>query len=177
MPVREEKVRRVAELRERLSRARGLVLTEFRGLTVEEQTRLRRELRRVGVEFRVVKNTLTRIAARDAGVEAIEPFLVGPTAIAFGYDDPVVAVKELVRAARELRDNLSIKAAVVEGQVVAGDRVQAIADLPSRQELLGRVVGAAAAPLTGFAGALAGLLRRFAYAVDALRRKREAEAA
>lgn len=174
MPVREEKVRRVEELRDRLTRARGVVLAEFRGLTVEQQTRLRRELRGAGVEFRVVKNTLARIAARGTGAEALEASLVGPTAMAFGFDDPVAPARELVRAARELRDALAVKAGWVEGRLLGPDEVRQLAELPPREQLLARVAGGLAAPLAGFGGVLAGLLRAFAYAVDQLRRQREA---
>lgn len=174
MPVREEKVRRVEELRERFRRARGVVLTEFRGLTVEQQTRLRRELRQAGVEFTVVKNTLARIAAQEAGIQGLEPYLAGPTAMAFGYDDPVAPARELARALRELRDFLAIKAGWIEGRVFTADDVRQLADLPPREQLLARVAGGLSAPLAGFGGALSGLLRAFVYALDQVRRQREA---
>lgn len=173
MAIRDEKAQRVAELGDRLRRARALVLTEFRGLTVKQQTRLRRELRQAGVEFAVVKNTLARIAAREAGVDGLDPYLEGPTAIAVGFDDPVAPARELARLLRELRDNLAIKAGMVEGRLLGPDEVRALADLPSKEQLLAQVAGGLAAPLTGFAGALSGVLRKFVYAVDALRRQRE----
>lgn len=174
MPVREEKARRVEELRQRMSRARALVLAEFRGLTVEQQTRLRRELRQAGVEFTVVKNTLTRIAAQQAGIQGLEPFLVGPTAVAMSYDDPVAPARELVRAMRELRDQLGIKAGWVEGRLVGPDEIRRLAELPSRQELLARVAGGLQAPLAGFAGVLTGLLRSLVYVLEQVRQQREA---
>jgi len=92
---RPEKVAIVEELADKLLKGQGVVLADYRGLSVKEITALRSELRKVGVEFKVVKNTLTRLAARKANLEELESVLVGPTAIAFGYDDPVAVAKAI----------------------------------------------------------------------------------
>ena len=100
---RPEKVAAVEELAEKLKKSQGVILTDYRGLTVKEMTELRSQLRQAGVEFKVVKNTLTLLAARKAEIEGLEPVLEGPTAIAIGYDDPVVAAKTISEFCQEER--------------------------------------------------------------------------
>ena len=120
-----EKVAKVQEIRDRLSRVQGAVIADYRGLDVGEITELRKQLREAGVEFKVLKNTLTILAAREAGVEAIEPYLAGPTAIAFGYDDPVVAAKIISDFAKKNKD-LEIKGGLVEGKALGPEEVKAL---------------------------------------------------
>ncbi len=171
---RSEKERLLAEVREKLSRAQAAVLADYRGLTVAEMDELRRRLREKGVEFRVVKNTLTWLAARDLGLEALKPHLEGPTAIAFGYDDPVAAAKGILDFADETK-KMSVKAGVLEGRVIGLDDLKALARLPSRAELLARVLGGLRAPLVNMASCLQAPLRGLVVAVEALRAK-QAEA-
>jgi large subunit ribosomal protein L10 len=116
---------------------------------------------------------LIRLAAREAGVDGLDPLLEGPTAVAFGYADPAVPARILVQFAREQRQ-LEVKGGILEGRVILADQVRWLADLPSREVLLARVAGAMQAPLAGFAGVLQGTIRSFVYAVDALRKQREA---
>ena len=92
---RADKVAAVAEIKENLSRSQGAVLADYRGLNVKQVTELRRQLREAGVEYKVVKNTLTIIAAKELGLDDLSQYLVGPTAIAFGYEDPVAPAKVL----------------------------------------------------------------------------------
>ena len=172
---RAEKEALVEDLAGKLQRAQGVILTDFRGLNVAATTELRRRLRSQGVEYRVIKNTLIRRAAEQAGIEGLDALLEGPTALAFGFDDPVVAAKEIARFAKEF-NQLQIKGGLLEGRVIGAKEVQRLADLPSRDELLAKVMGGMQAPLYGFVGVLAATLRSFVYAVDALRRQREAEA-
>lgn len=165
----------VAELKDKLARAQSLVLADYRGLTVGEVSDLRHKLRESGVEFKVVKNTLAAIAAREVGMEGLDRFLTGPTAIAIGLDDPVAPAKGLLDFIEE-RKKMEIKGGVLDGKVIGLAEVKSLARLPSRNELLARVLGALQAPLAGFAGCLQAPLRGFVTAVDALRR-RKAEAA
>lgn len=175
MSVRPEKVQQVEELTEKLSASEAVVLVDFRGLSVGESNELRRRLSEAGVEFRVVKNTLTLRAANQLGIEGLEEILHGPTAAAFALQDPVAPAKELTRFAKEFQ-KLTVKAGILGAKVVDAAEVQRLADLPSKEELLARVVGGASGPLYGFAAVTSGLLRKFAYALEDLRRQREGAA-
>lgn len=175
MLTRAEKVALVEQLTEKLQRAQAVVLTDFRGLNVAATNELRARLRKQGVEYRVVKNTLIRRAAAQAGIEGLDSLLEGPTALAFGYDDPVVPARELARFAKDF-NQLQIKGGILQGRVIDTKEIQRLAELPSRDELLAKVVGGVQAPLYGLVGVLTATLRSFVYAVDALRRQREAEA-
>ncbi len=173
---RPEKEAAVAELKERLSSAPAVVLSDYRGLTVKKVTELRRRLRQAGVEYRVAKNTLTSLAAQEAGLADLDQFLAGPTALAFSGADPVIPAKILMDFARENKE-LAIKGGVLDGRVIGADQVKALADLPSREVLLARVLGGMRAPLVGMASVLSGTLRGFAYALAAYQRRREAQGA
>ncbi|MDI6823806.1 MAG: 50S ribosomal protein L10 [Bacillota bacterium] len=167
-----EKVETVANLREKLARCRGAVLADYRGLSVATMTELRRRFRAAGVEYRVVRNNLFRLAAREAGRAGLDPYLEGPTAVAFAYDDPVAAARVLQGFIREFKLP-AVKAAWVEGQVVDAEGVARLAELPGRDVLLARVLGGVQAPLAGLAGCLGGLLRGLVTALDAVRRQKE----
>lgn len=169
---RAEKQKQVAELAEKLERAQAVVLVDFRGMSVGESSELRNRLRQHGVEFKVVKNTLAQRAAEQVGLEGVEGVFVGPTAMAFAYDDPVAPAKELTRFHKEA-GKPQIKGGILGGRFVGQDEVDRLAALPGREELIGRVVGGAAAPLYGFAAVTSGLLRNLVYVVDAVRRARE----
>ncbi|HHW07871.1 MAG TPA: 50S ribosomal protein L10 [Clostridia bacterium] len=173
---RQKKEQIVAEIREKMENSSAIVLTDYRGLNVGQVTKMRADLRKAGVEFKVLKNTLTRLAARETGLEGLEPYLEGPTALAFSKDDPTAPAKILMKYAKEFK-TLEIKAGVVEGKVIDPAGVKALADLPSREELLAQVLRGMQSPLAGFAGALNGLLRNFVCVLDAVRQKKaEAEA-
>lgn len=172
MPNVEEKAQLVAEIREKFNKSTGVVLADYRGLTVAQVTRLRAELRQAGVEYRVLKNTLVRRAANEVGVQGLDPYLEGPTALAFSAD-PVAPAKVLSEFAKTNK-NFQIKAGVVEGKVVGPDGVKALADLPPREVLLAQVLRGMQAPLAGMANVLQGPIRKFAYALEALRKAQEA---
>ncbi|NMB11160.1 MAG: 50S ribosomal protein L10 [Firmicutes bacterium] len=174
--VRPEKAAVVEELKDKLSRAQAVVLTDYRGLNVQEITELRRQLREAGVEYKVAKNTLTTIAAKEAALSELEQFLSGPTAIAFGYDEPVSAAKIISEFAR-LHKELEIKGGVLEGNVIDVDAVQALANLPPREELLAMVARAMQGPIAGIANALQGIMRNLVYALDAVREQKEGASA
>ncbi|MHB1653548.1 MAG: 50S ribosomal protein L10 [Desulfitobacteriaceae bacterium] len=172
MPNFEEKALVIAEIREKFERSAGVVLADYRGLTVAQVTKLRAQLRQAGVEYRVLKNTLVKRAASEVGVEGLDPYLEGPTALAFSAD-PVAPAKVLMEFAKGNK-NFQIKAGVLEGKVVGPDGVKALADLPPREVLLAQVLRGIQAPLSGMVNVLQGPIRKFGYALEALRNAQEA---
>lgn len=172
MAVKPEKVRQVERFEQDLRNSQGVILVDYRGLTVSESNELRQRLREAGAEFRVIKNTLARRAAEQAGVENIDGVFVGPTAAAIALNDPVEPAKALVRFAKD-SGKTEIKGGILGLRYITPQEVQKLADLPSRQELLAKVVGGAAAPLVGLVSVTSGLLRNVVSVIDALRRQRE----
>jgi len=169
---RPEKVAVVEEIAERLRRVQGVVLTDYRGLNVKEMTELRKQLRGVGVEFRVFKNTLTRIAANEVGIQGLDPYLEGPTALAFGYDDPVAAAKAISEFAKT-NDRLQVKGGILNGRAIDAEAVKALASLPPREVLIAQVLGGMQAPMAGLVTVLQGTLRSLVYALEAVRKEKE----
>ena len=159
----------VQEIAERFQRAQSVVIAEYRGLTVAEVTELRAKLRAAGVDFKVLKNTLVKIAADNTGVQGLDPYLEGPTAWAFSMQDPVSAAKVLIDFAKT-HNKLVIKGGVIENKAFPADGVKALADLPPREVLLAQVLGAMQSPLVGMANVLQGPIRKFGYALEALRK-------
>ena len=168
---RPEKVDEVSQLEAKLTKASAVILTDFRGLTVGEISTLRGKLREAGVEYRVVKNRLLGIAGKTVGIDGLSPFLEGPTAAAFSPGDPVAAAKIIQEFIRQTR-KLAIKGSIVAGHVYDEAHTKALADLPSRQQLLAQVVGGMAAPLVGLVSVLSGVPRKLVYALDQLRLQR-----
>src|SRR5881275_2514984 len=163
---RPEKVAVVDEVRERLSAASAAILTEYRGLNVTEISRLRRALSAAGGEYKIYKNTLVRFAARDLGLE-IDSLLTGPTAIAF-VDGDAAAVAKTLRDYGRTNPALVVKGGLLGTRVISSGDVTALADLPSREQLLSQIAGLFAAPMQQFAGLLDAVPRSFAYALQAL---------
>jgi large subunit ribosomal protein L10 len=173
---RADKVATVAELSDKFRTSNAAVLTEYRGLTVSQLTQLRRSLGE-HAQYAIVKNTLTAIAARDAGMTAIDTRdLAGPTAIAFVTGDPVEAARGLRDFAR-INPALVIKGGVLDGRPLSADEVRRLADLESREVLLARLAGAMKASLTRAAYVFAAPLSKAARTIDALRMKQEEDAA
>jgi large subunit ribosomal protein L10 len=172
---RPEKVAMVEEIQERFSRTQGMVLTDYRGLNAAEMTALRKELREAGVEFKVFKNTLTTLAAQGAEMNDLVQFLTGPTAFAFGYDDPVAPAKIISEFAKKHKA-LEVKGGVVEGKVVGPEGVADLANLPSREVLLSMVMRGMQGPISGMVNVLQGNIRNLVYALEAVRKQKEASA-
>ncbi len=168
MTVRAEKKEVVDDLVARLQEASSIVLTDYRGLNVAQMTDLRRQFREAGVDFRVVKNTLMRRAAGQAGFDQLEEHLVGPTAAAFSTGDPVGPAKVLVEYARG-NEHVQLKIGVLDGNIIGVDDIKRLGNLPSRQQLLAQSAGAIAAPIRGVMYLLSAPLRSFAYGLAALR--------
>jgi large subunit ribosomal protein L10 len=172
---RADKAAAVAELAEQFRDSSGAVLTEYRGLTVKQLQELRRSLRG-DATYEIVKNTLTTIAAREAGVDAFEDLLVGPSAIAFITGDPVSAAKGL-RDFSRANPPLVIKGGVLDGRALSAEQIAKIADLESREVLLATLAGAMAASLQVAVNLLNAPLSQLARAAGALQRKAEADPA
>ncbi len=169
---RAEKASSIAELRERLAAARGAVLADFRGFSVADLTELRTLLRKSGAEFAVVKNTLAKIAVRDTPLAGLSAYFEGPTAIAIGRTDPVGPSKVLSTWGKS-RPGFTVKAGVLEGQVVGPADVLVLGDLPPREILLARMLGAFQAPLQGLASVLSAQVRALASVLEQVRKRKE----
>ncbi len=136
---RREKERVVAELHERLQGFRAIIFTDYRGLNVEEITRLRRQLREASAEYRVVKNRLMRLATKETNLEGLSGLLLGPTAMAISNDDPLAPVRVLTEFSKEM-PMLEIKGGLVEGRVVGPGEIEGLAKLPGREVLVGNLL-------------------------------------
>ena len=159
-----EKVEKVTELTRRFEAAKGAMFADFRGLTVQDATELRRSLRNVEATLVVAKNTLTRLAVKDAGLEEAVSLLEGPTAIAFMRGDAVAGAKALLDAARRF-PTLVLKGAVLEGRVFGADDARALATLDAKEVSLAKVAGSLQAPLGRISYLLRAPLQRVAYAL------------
>lgn len=162
----------VKELVEKLSQAKGAVIINYRGITVSQDTKLRRKLREAGVEYHVVKNTMTRLAAHELGITGLDTYLEGPSAIAVSTVDPVAPAKIISEFAKELKI-IEIKAGLLEDKVIDADEVKELANLPSREVLLAKLLGTLNAPITGFVNVLAGNIRNLVYVLEAVRKQKE----
>ena len=169
-----DKVAAVAELVENFRESNGAVLTEYRGLTVKQLQDLRRSLGE-SASYAVAKNTLTKIAAKEAGVEISEELLTGPTAIAFITGDPVEAAKGL-RDFAKANDPLVIKGGFLDGKVLGADEIKKLADLESREVLLAKLAGAMKGTLQNAVSLFNAPLAQTARLVGALEAKRAEEA-
>ncbi len=164
---RTEKVAVVDEVRKRFDDASAVLLTEYRGISVAAMTELRRSLTAAGGDYKVYKNTLVRLAVADLGVDGLSDLLVGPTALAFVQDDAAAVAKSL-KDFGATNENLIIKGALLDGQLLDESQVKALADLPSRDELLARFAGGLQAPMSQFAALLNATMAKFAYGIQAL---------
>jgi large subunit ribosomal protein L10 len=172
---RPDKAAAVAEIAGKFRDSNAAVLTEYRGLTVAQLKELRRSLRG-NATYAVVKNTLTGIAAKEAGVEGLDADLKGPSAIAFVTGDPVTAAKGL-RDFAKANPALVIKGGVLDGRPMSAAEITKLADLESREVLLAKVAGGLKATLTRAAYAFSAKPAQVARVIDALRQKQESEGA
>lgn len=169
------KQKTVEEIKEKISRAKSVVIAEYKGLTVAEDTQLRREFRKNDVEYKVLKNTLIKRALNELDYTEFDECLVGTTSVAFGYGDEVSAAKIINESSKQFKNKIRAKSGLVDGAYLDEAGVRALADIPSREVLLARMLGSMNAPVTNFAGVLAAMLRSLVYAVKAVHDK-QAEA-
>lgn len=146
----EMKKAKVLEIKDKMEKAQGMVFAKYQGLTVEEDTELRKKLREAGVEYKVYKNTLTTLAAKELGLESLESYLVGPLSVAFGYEDATAPARVLNDFAKTHK-KLELKAAIVEGNIYDSKEVERLAAIPSREILISKLLGSFKAPLSNLA--------------------------
>ncbi|PTG02176.1 50S ribosomal protein L10 [Staphylococcus chromogenes] len=160
----EAKKQHVDEIAEQLKSSVSTVFVDYRGLTVAEVTDLRKQLREAGVQYKVYKNTMLRRAAEKAGIEGLDEYLAGPTAVAFTTEDVVAPAKVIAGFAKE-HEALEIKTGVMEGSVISADQVKTVGSLPSHEGLVSMLLSVLQAPM-----------RNFAYAVKAIGESKEESA-
>ena len=172
---RERKSEIVEELAEEFRGSTSMLVADPRGLTVAGIKDLRIRLREQGATFRVSKNTLARIAAREAGQEPLLDLLEGPTGIALCHEDPAPVAKAMADFARTTR-LLEVRGGVLEGRVIDAATVRTLATLPPREELYAKLVGSIASPISGFVNVIAAIPRGLVVALDQIRQQKEAAA-
>jgi len=169
--VKSDKIEAVAELHEKFARAVSAVLADFRGLTVQEITDLRQQLREASLELAVVKNTLARLAVQDTAFERLSSYLKGPTSITFSYRDSVAPAKVLSAYVKK-QPKLAVRAGLFEGEIVPSEKIAEIADLPPRDVILAQALAAMQGPLAGLVGTLHGVLSTFIGTLQAIHDKK-----
>lgn len=155
---------KIKEMTEKLTRVQAAILASYKGITVEEDTELRKKMREAGVEYKVIKNTLTARAAAEAGFKDIEKYLEGPIAIAFGYDDPTAPARVLADFAKNHKA-IDLKAGIVQGEIFDKNKVIELAKVPPKDVLIAKLLGSFKAPLSNLV-----------YLLNAVKEKKEAEA-
>lgn len=153
----------VAEIKEKLVAAKSVVLIDYRGLTVAEVTELRNQCRKAGVEYAVLKNTMVNLAAKEAGIEGLDEFLKGPTAVAFGMEDAVAPAKVLTEFIKKTKKT-EVKCGLLDGQILDAAGVEALAAIPSREVLIAKIMGS-----------MMSAVSKFVYVVEAIRKKAAGE--
>lgn len=148
-----EKKQAVAQMVEKLQKAQAGVFVDYRGLTVSEDTDLRNKLRAAGVEYKVIKNTLTRFAAKEVGYDELDPILNGPTSLAISYDDPVAPAKVIAEFAKG-NEKLEIKSGFLDGKVISLDEIKTLANTPSKDVLIAKIMGSLNSPVSSLARVL-----------------------
>lgn len=160
---RQLKEAKVLEIKEKMEKAQGIIFAQYQGLTVEQDTELRKVLREAGVEYKVYKNSLTTLAAKELGFGAIESVLEGPLSVAFGYEDPTAPARILNDFAKTHK-KLELKAGIVQGEIFDAEKVQQLAKIPPREVLIAQLLGSFKAPLSNLA-----------YLINAIKEKKESE--
>ena len=173
---RTEKDEFIGELQQKLEGATAFYLTDFTGLNVKQMTQFRARLRKQGVDYVVVKNTLAQRALQGLDLPDVAGFFTGPTGVVIGRDDAVAAAKALTDFAREFGDRPAVKVGIVERREVTPEQVKKLADMPPREVLLAQLAGGLQQPMARLAGGKSQLLAGFARAVDALRQQKEGAA-
>jgi len=169
--LKELKKASVKSIKEKFDKSTVVILTDYKGLTMQQMTKLRKKLRPIDAEFKVFKNTLISRAIKDKSYDGIDPLLAGSTAIVFGYKDQVAPTKILSDFIKE-NEKPAVKGGLLEGKLIDTKTVAALAKLPSREVLLAKVMGTMKAPVTNFVLDCKGIINKFVYALSAIRDKK-----
>lgn len=174
---KEQKTEVVKNTAAKLQGASGLYLTSFEGLTVEQANNLRGEFFKLGVDYKVVKNTLLKLAMKEVGgYDDVYPYLVNQTGVVISHDDPIQPARVLEQFLKDNKDALQVKACIIENQVFDGARLSEVAALPTREDVIANIMSSISAPAQGIAGAIHQVMAGVVYALDAIE-KQKAEAA
>jgi large subunit ribosomal protein L10 len=177
MVTQAQKKERVVDLKDQFSRSKLAVVSDYRGLTVKEMNELRRRIQAAGGDYTVAKNTLLRRALSETeGAPQLDQILKGPTALVIGYDDPVGPVKALMEYLKETKKEMNIRGGILEGKLVSTADLQQIATLPSREEMVAKLLGSMQSPAQGVVITLSGVARKLAYVLEAIRKQKEENA-
>ncbi len=175
MKTREEKSQEVSELTEQIGKASNAFLIDFKGITVPQVTELRKQVRQTNSGYVVVKNTLALIALKDSPIIGMKEQFTGPTAIAFNSTDAVVLAKALTKFAKDV-PAVQFKGALLNGQVVPASEIQNIANLPSREELVAKLLYLLQSPIRGLVTVLSANIRNLAVVIDQIAKQKETAA-
>ncbi len=170
---RDTKERIVQEVAEQINKSQGIYLTEFQGLSVAKMADLRREFRNVGVEYRVVKNTLIKKALKELGVaDKLAPGLTGTTALAFGFDDPIAPAK-VIKKFSKTNDALKFKMAAIDGIVFGADSLPLLSEMLTKTENVGRAAGLINSVVSSVPMVVNAVMRNLVYALDQIARQKQ----
>ena len=167
----EAKKQVVESIKEKIQNAKSVVFVKFNGLSVAEDTELRNEFRKNNVEYKVLKNTLIKRAFNDLGITAFDDDLNGPTSVAFGSDE-TGAAKVIIEAAKKYENKVSVKSGYVDGGKVDVNGVKELASMPSKEELIAKMLGSLQAPISNFVGVLSAMPRGLVVALSAIADKK-----
>lgn len=168
-----EKTKVITAIKEKLNKSTVVILTDYKGLKMSQITSLRKSLRPLDAEFKVFKNTMINLAVKDKSLESFTSLLNGSTAVLFGYKDQVMPAKILAKFIKD-NEKPSIKGGILDGNFVDAAMLQNLAKLPTREVLLSMVLSGMQAPLYNFVGDLKGIVRKFVYALNAVKDKKQA---
>lgn len=177
MITKKEKEKMISDLRDRFKESSVAILADNKGVNVAGMTKLRSRMREKGCVLKVSKNTLTSKVIEELGYNDLQQYLAGPTVIAFSGEDMVAPAKIFAEFIKETKAPMEIKAGILEGKAIDAKGVRALADLPSKEVLLGKVLGGMQSPMYGFASVLQGSLRNFVYTLEAVRQQKAGESA
>ena len=167
------KSEKIDAIKSKIEKAQVAVITEYKGLTVEDITKLRREIQKDGGDYMVTKNTLTKIAIKDTPYEVLSDSLKGPSAIAFGFEDPVSPAKALSKFIKDAKKG-EIVAAVLEGKLLTAQEAKALANLPTKEELYAKMLGCVNSPATGIVGSINAVMAQLTRVMAAVRDQKSA---
>lgn len=162
----------IDSIKEKVQKSKSVVLVEFKGLSVIEDTALRNEFRKEDVEYKVLKNTLIKRALNDLNYTQFDESLNGTTSVAFSFKDEVAAAKIIQENTKKFNNKISAKCGLVNGMFINADKVKDLATLPSKEVLISKIMGSLNAPVSGLAGVLSATLRSLVYAIKAVEEKK-----
>ncbi len=167
------KSEKIDEIKSKIEKAQVAIITDYKGLSVEEITKLRREIQKGGGDYMVTKNTLTKVAVKGTEYEVLSEKMTGPVALAFGFEDPVSPAKAVTKFIKEFKKG-EILGAVLDGKLLSVDETKALANLPSKEELYAKILGSINSPASGIVGSINAVMAQLTRAMAAVRDQKAA---